>query len=616
MRVRVANVIVISLLGACAVAEGDDAVTDAEALGARPVAGGVEFRVWALHADRVFVMGEFNGWSQTRNELTMGAGGYFSGVVSGARVGQKYKFVIHNDGQVLIKADPRAARMENSVGASIIHDPDAYAWQHDDFEPPPVSQQVIYEMHVGAFNPTTAGRPGTWQSAIQRLDHVAALGANMIELMPIAEFPGDWSWGYNPSWPFAPEMIYGTPEDMKRFVDEAHARGIGVIVDVVHNHWGRGDLGMRCFDGTSCGAGQNGIYFYTDARGTTAWGPRPDYGRAEVRRYIIDNAVMWLDEYRADGLRWDSTSNIRGVTEGNPVLPDGERLLRDVNSAIDQLVPHKIQIAEDLKRMAALTAPTASGGYGFDSQWDPAFYWPVAEAVLATDDARRDVAAVGRGLATIDGGDATRRVIYSESHDSVANGRRRLPEMIDPAAPASLVARKRSTLAASMVMTTPGVPMLLQGQEFLESGTFSDRQALDWSKATTHAGILAMYRDLIALRRNLGGRTAGLAGSGIQVFHTNANAHVFAFHRWANGGPGDDVVVIANFNGRAYPSYTIGFPRAGTWRVRFNGDSRRYGTDFGGTISNTVTAVATPRDGLPYSATVGVGAYSIVVLSQ
>ncbi|HEV7558515.1 MAG TPA: alpha-amylase family glycosyl hydrolase [Kofleriaceae bacterium] len=578
--------------------------------------GSVTFRVWAKHADSVFVIGDFNGWDATRNELGAEPGGYFSGTVVGAKMGQKYKYVIHHGTDVLTKADPRAARMENSVGASIIHDPNAYTWQHA-FTPPPENEQVIYEMHIGAFNPLVAGKPGTWQSAIAKLDHVASLGANMVEVLPVVEFPGDFSWGYNPAWPFAPEMIYGTPEDMKQFVDEAHARGIGVIVDVVYNHWGRDDLGMRCFDGTSCATGQNGIYFYTDTtRGNTPWGPRPDYGRGEVRQYIIDNAMMWLDEYHCDGLRWDSVSNIRGL-DGNPSIADGELLLRDAQDTIHQMQPGKIQIAEDLKGLASITAPTTdANGLGFDSQWDPKFYWPVANTILAATDAARDITKVTGALTAIDGANPTRRVVFSESHDSVANGRFRLPQMIDPTTPNSLNARKLSTLAASLVLTSPGVPMILQAQEMLETGSFSDKQVVDWTKETTNAPILAMYTDLIAMRRNLGGTTAGLAGANINVFHTNTNAHVFAYHRFDAGGPGDDVIVVVNMSAKPYPAYTIGFPHDGTWKVRFNGDSHRYGADFSGTISNAVTVAATPRDNLPYSGAVGVGPYSIVVLSQ
>jgi len=621
MRTLATGLLVTGLFGACGampISDGDDDGDDVVQpdVGTHIDPHGVTFRVWAKHADAVYVIGDFNGWDASANPLAEEPGGYFSGKVVGAKVGDKYKYVIHHGGDVLTKADPRAARMENSVGASIIHDPAAYAWQNA-FTPPPASEQVIYEMHVGAFNPLAAGKPGTWKSAMARLDHVKNLGANMIEVLPIAEFPGDFSWGYNPAWPFAPEMIYGTPEDMKAFVDAAHGKGIGVIVDVVDNHWGRDDLGMRCFDGTSCATGQNGIYFYTDAmRGTTPWGPRPDYGRAEVRQYIIDNAMMWLDEYHCDGLRWDSVSNIRAL-DGDPALPDGELLLRAAMDAIHATQPGKIQIAEDLKGKAAITDGTSTG-LGFDSQWDPKFYWPVANAILAADDSKRDITQVTAALTAIDGADPTRRVVFSESHDSVANGRSRLPQMIDTAAPTSVTARKLSTLAASLVLTAPGVPMILQAQEMLASGSFSDKQVVDWSKemAATTAPILQMYTDLIALRRNLGGTTAGLTGRGISVFHTNTAARVFAFHRFDRGGPGDDVVVVVNMSAKPYPAYTIGFPHAGMWNVRFNGDSHRYGADFAGTISNAVTATAAPRDNLPYSATIGVGPYSIVVLSQ
>jgi 1,4-alpha-glucan branching enzyme len=207
-------------------------------------------------------------------------------------------------------------------------------------------------------------------------------------------------------------------------------------------------------------------------------------------------------------------------------------------------------------------------------------------------------------------------VIYTESHDEVANGKARIPEMIYPGHADSYWSKKRSTLGAALVMTAPGIPMLFQGQELLEDGWFRDDDPVDWSKTTRFGGILQLYRDLIALRRNLGGTTRGLRGEHVNVFHVNDTDKVIAFHRWASGGPGDDVVVILNFSARAFTQYDLGLPRGGTWRVRFNSDWTGYDAGFGGTASNDLTASAGARDGLGYHGSVGVGPYSAVILSQ
>jgi 1,4-alpha-glucan branching enzyme len=212
------------------------------------------------------------------------------------------------------------------------------------------------------------------------------------------------------------------------------------------------------------------------------------------------------------------------------------------------------------------------------------------------------------------------RVIFSESHDEVANGKARLPEEIAPNQAANPYARKRAGLAAALVMTAPGVPMLFQGQEFLEDGWFDDRAPLDWSKTRTHRGNLILYRDLIRLRRNVGRRTRGLQGEHVQVYHVNNCDKLIAFHRWQVGGPGDDVVVVMNFANRTYDAYTLGFPRPGLWRARLNSDRRIYGDDFTDQACPDVVAARTSSgslvDGMPCWGNVTIGPYAALILSQ
>jgi 1,4-alpha-glucan branching enzyme len=172
---------------------------------------------------------------------------------------------------------------------------------------------VIYELHVGTLNVKTEGQTGTFDSAMEKLPYLRDLGINAVELMPVAEFPGDFSWGYNPAHPFAVESGYGGADGLKRFVKAAHQHGIAVIIDVVYNHLGPSDLALWQFDGWSEN-GKGGIYFYNDHRAQAPWGEtHPDYGRGEMRRYLRDNALMWLDEYRTDGLRWDMIIYIKNI---------------------------------------------------------------------------------------------------------------------------------------------------------------------------------------------------------------------------------------------------------------------------------------------------------------
>jgi 1,4-alpha-glucan branching enzyme len=353
------------------------------------------------------------------------------------------------------------------------------------------------------------------------------------------------------------------------------------------------------------------VYFFTDWRGQTDWGPRPDYGRVEVRRYILDSALAWLDDYHADGLRWDSTVNIR--SQQGRDIPEGWKLLQEATETLHRQAPGKVQIAEDLQGFDGLTRPVSEGGAGFDAQWEPGFFRPVDEALIGPDDGARNMGAVAAAIAGRAGADPFARVVYTESHDEVANGKKRIPSMIDPAQPASLYARKRSTLGAALVLTSPGVPMLFQGQELLEDGWFADDDPVDWSKAERFAPVLALYRDLIALRRTL----PGLRGGGVKVFHVNDQDKVIAYERFDAAVPGSEVVVVASFCNRDFPSYRIGLPAGGSWRVRLDSDSKRYGADYGGPeTAGDVVAAPGARDGLPFQGEVRLGRYGAVVLSR
>lgn len=587
-------------------------------MGPLPYEGGVAFRVWAPQAQAVSVVGTFNDWADHANPLAEEEGGYWSADVPGAKPGDQYKYVISTHGELFDRADPYARALTYSRGNSIVHNPD-FDWGDDGFRMPSWNELVIYEMHIGTFNPRD-GKPGTFDGAIEKMPYLQELGINAVEVMPVTEFRGGFSWGYDVAHPFAVESQYGGPEGLKRFVKAAHQHGIAVILDAVYNHWGPSDNALWQFDGWSENAG-GGIYFYNDYRAKTPWGDtRPDYSRPEVHSYIRDNYLMWLEEYRADGLRVDATAYIRGLRgelpQPAPELPEGWTLLQEMNGDVRSRHPWKLTIAEDLKGDPRITRSPEEGGAGFGAQWDTGFTESLRNVICGLVDEDRRMADVKRHLETRRNDDAFQRVIFTESHDAVANGDARLPEEISPGQAESWYPRKRSTLGAALVLTAPGIPMLFQGQELLEDKWFHVEDPIDWSRLESFKGIVHMYRDLIGARRNLAGTTQGLKGQNIQVCHVNEHGNLLAFHRWDEGGPGDSTMVVINLADRNHQSYTIGFPQGGLWKVRFNGDWQGYDPEFGLAEVFDTTAESGDHDCYHYHGNVAIGPYSVVILSQ
>jgi 1,4-alpha-glucan branching enzyme len=585
---------------------------------------GTIFRVWAPHATAVAVVGTFNDWDAARHPLARDDGGHaetWSTDVEAAHPGDEYRFVLQTPAGERNRIDPRARRLTNSAGNGIVYDASAFDWGDAEFRQPPWNDLVVYELHVGTFGEGLHGQPGTLDGVRRRLRYLQELGVGAIQLMPPFEFAGDRSWGYNTAYPFAVESTYGSPDDLKALVRDAHAAGIAVFLDVVYNHLGPSDLDIWQFDGWAQN-GKGGIYFYEDERSTTPWGDtRPDYGRSEVRAFLRDSAIQWLEEFRIDGLRWDATAWISSIYGGGSGAPDriedGWQFMADVNAEVAQRYPGRLTIAEDLRSDLSIIRPKGEGGAGFGAQWDGAFVHFVRTALVTTDDDDRDIVSVS---GVIDAGDeaadAFARVIFTESHDEDANGSARVPEEIWPGYADSWASKKRSTLGSAIVLTSPGIPMLFQGQELVEGSWFSDEDGLDWTLRHRHAGLLRLHRDLIALRRNTTDVSRGLRGEHVTVHHVNATAKVLGWHRWLEGGPRDDVIVLANFSTDAFPDYHVGVPRRGRWRVRFNSDWDGYDPEFETVDSLDTDSEAEEHDGMAQRIAVGLGPYSVVILSQ
>ncbi len=585
---------------------------------------GVTFRVWAPYATNVYLPGVFNGWSTTTTHLSQETtNGNLDGVwsldLAGVTNYSQYKYYFTGATNPYAfnhyKNDPRA-RMVTQAGTggnSIVYDPNAFNWAGDNFTNSALNDLFVYELHIGTFNAPRLNQPGRYLDATNRLDYLKNLGVSAIEVMPIGEFSGNSNWGYDTAQQFAADnYAYGGPDGFKTLVQACHARGIAVLLDVVHNHYGPDALDMWNFDGFSGtnSIGGGGIYFYQSntALQITPYGDtRPNFASNQVDSLIQDSFTMWLSECHVDGYRWDDPYTMTHDNNGNYISTAGN-LIQGINNMMHtNYNTGKISIAEDVYNT-----------WGYDSSWDtgyPYYFRPVLTNAL---DANRNMSTVTYAIqnaVSYSSASSYARVQYLESHDVVGdlNGANnvRVVTGIDPTTPNSYRARKLSTLGAVVTLTAPGIPMIFQGEEMLENQQFDSSRPVDWSKTVTYTNIVRLYHDLISARRNLKGYTPGLEGDQCSILQQDNTSKLVAFHRWKSSAPSQDAVVIANFNTNAFGIYNLPFPSAGTWYVHFNSDSTNYGSDYGNFGSTVVTAT-----GSPASATVAIGSYSALILSQ
>ncbi len=566
--------------------------------------GGTVFKVWSPDRTVCHVRGQFNGWG-TGDPMDK-VGEHFILYVPNASAGQHYKYYFQNShwntdarGKALIATDNYNA---------VIQDPFAYVWQVDDFDVPELGEMVIYQLHVGTF----AGRndpqgstpfPSRYVDVGERAQHLADLGVNAVMLNPINEFPGDYSAGYNPISQWAPEWKYGTPDDLKWMIDQLHAHGIAVLLDIVWNHFSFTDNFMWDYDGTQ-------IYF-DDPAVETPWGSQADFDRAAVRDYFADSAHYWLEELRFDGFRMDATSYMNIF----PQEASGWSLMQRLNDEVDNRSVHKPMIAEQLPDNSWVTRPTSLGGAGFDSQYHDQFTDRLREVVFGAAFGGADmwkIQNIVNGSGTyLENRYATN---YLELHDEAwpSSGGQRIVKSIDTTSPHDdIFAKGRTKLAQGVVMGAPGVPAMLQGTEWLEDSDFGTDppNRIDWSKKTTYAGIFAYYRDLITLRRL---SPALRADAGHQVFHVNESGDVIAWQRYDGGG--NVLVVVASFSNGNYGSYRIGLPQGGDWFEVLNSQASEYEGN-GLTNPGTIVPDAIPQDGFAQSVEITIPQMGFIVLS-
>lgn len=538
-------------------------------LGATPMSdGGTFFRVWAPNAVTAAVAGTFNAWNRFNRPLN-NDGDYWWRKTGSAQIGAEFKFVFNGG---IWKPDPRS-RYHDALdnNNSIVVDPLQYTFESTDYQMPPWEDLVIYELHVGNFSGggDGLGRQGDYRDVVDvHLDHLLDLGVNCVHVMPINEFPGTHSWGYNPINVWASEYDYGSPDDLKYMIDKLHANGIAVIQDIVWNHYSGNDNFLWHFDSLT-----QQLYFDSPAV-ETPWGSQGDFDLPELRDYYVDSAIAWLEEYNFDGFRMDATRFMRD----NGLFPSGQpagwQLMREMNDAIDQRKINAISIAEELPNTIAITNSTSSGGAGFDSQWHDQYKNDVRQEIIDAAFGDPEIWKIRDAFLASGFFPYTKLVRYIESHDEPGNGRR-LAVDIDSSNPQSYWAKARSRMVQGLTFFVPGIPMFFMGAEWNEDRKWDSdpNGAIDWGKATSNADFLTFFQDAIAVRRaNCGFRSD--AGSNVYgVTSRFENDNLFIFTR----GTGQELLVIANFGNTNYQNYAINFPRAGTWYEILNSQASVYG---------------------------------------
>jgi maltooligosyltrehalose trehalohydrolase len=480
--------------------------------------------------------------------------------------------------------------------------------------------QVIYEMHLGTFTPE-----GTWEAAMRQLPELAATGITAIEIMPLADFAGKFGWGYDGVNLFAPTRLYGTPDDARRFIDRAHSLGMGVLHDVVYNHLGP--------DGNYLGQFSND---YVTDRYKTDWGPAINYdgpNAGPVRETIAGNAAYWIDEYHFDGLRLDATQNIYDSS--------GEHILAVISRRVRQAANGRatIVVTENEPQNIQLVRPLESGGYGFDGMWNDDFHHTARVALTGRNEAyftdyrgtpQEFISAIKRGFlyqgqrylwqkkrrgtSTVDVPPAT-FVTFLENHDQISNtGGKRPWQLSHPG---------RYRALTALVLLGPGTPMLFQGQEFASSRPFFffadhqpelarlvykgrkeflaqfpsqghaamqervpdpadpatfERCKLDFSEREKHAGLYALHRDLLRLRREDPVFQAQRVG-GVDGAVLGSQAFVLRFF----GADGDDRLLLINLGSdlllASAPEPLLAPHEGREWEVLWTSEDVRYGGD-------------------------------------
>ncbi|WP_123040960.1 1,4-alpha-glucan branching protein GlgB [Cohnella candidum] len=602
-------------------------------LGAHPAESdgreGVRFAVWAPRARAVSVVGDFNGWNGSDHRMAMiGTTGVWALFVPGIYEGERYKFeLVDGHGERRLKADPYAFRSERRPNTgSVVARLDGYDWQDGDWtarkrrSPPYGRPMLIYEVHLASWRMDAPEQFRTYdQLAHELVEYVSSMGYTHIEILPLTEHPLDRSWGYQATGYYSATSRYGPPEGLMRLVDRCHQQGIGVILDWVPGHFCKDDHGLRLFDGTA-------LYEDSDYRRAEKplWGTLAfDFGKPEVRSFLISNALFWMDAYHIDGLRVDAvasmidlhfdkpesmkTLNKHGTAEHLEAL----HFLRELNETVFRHYPESLMIAEDSSSYPAVTSPTYLGGLGFNYKWNMGWMNDLLRYMETDPDRRSDV----HSLITF-----SMWYAYSEnyvlpfSHDEVVHGKRSLLHKMPGSYPEKFANLR---LMYGYWITHPGKKLLFMGGEFGQFDEWKDFAGLDWMllQYPAHDSMHRYVRQLNRLYADWPAlwRSDHSSEGFTWIDVNNAEQSVLSFLR--KGDASDPpVVAVCNFSRRPYGAYRIGVPCPGRYRLLMNSDE----ADFGGagmSVPQEAVAADRPMHGQSYSIEVPLPSLAILIWS-
>jgi len=566
-----------------------------EPLGARVIdhqgVRGTAFAVWAPNARGVSLVSDANGWdNRTQPMRSLGASGVWEIFIPHVGAGLRYKFrVIGADGTVMLKADPMARAAESPPAtASIVTEP-AYAWADGDWvagrraSDPVASPVSIYEMHLGSWRRGADDAILSYrQLAPQVADHCVEMGFTHVELLPIAEHPFGGSWGYQVSSYYAPTARFGSPDDLRWFVDHLHQRGIGVLVDWVPAHFPRDEWALARFDGTA-------LYEHADPRRGTQpdWGTLVfNFGRNEVRNFLVANALFWVEEFHIDGLRVDAVASMlyldysRKAGEWMPNQHGGREnleaiaFLREFNEQVQSRHPGVMTIAEESTAWPAVSRPTSSGGLGFTFKWNMGWMHDSLDYISKDPIFRRyhqQLLTFGVWYAWAE------NFILPLSHDEVVHLKASLIGKM-PGDPWQRFANLRTLFG--WMWAHPGKKLLFMGGEFAQWAEWNHDRSLDWHllEQPEHSGMQRLVADLCHAYRRIPAlwEIDGSSDGFRWIDAGNVDQSVVSFVRFdASGHPG--VACVANFSPAVHHDFRVGLPQAGVWHEIINTDAEAYG---------------------------------------
>jgi 1,4-alpha-glucan branching enzyme len=575
---------------------------------------GVAFTVWAPNARSVRVVSDANGWDARLHAMRqLGSSGVWEIFLPAAGPGDHYKFaVVDAWGRMVLKADPMARAMELPPGTASVVESSHHQWRDEEWMSRRAQRDLlreplsVYEVHLGSWRrcPEEGDRALTYREAATALaDHVAALGFTHVELMPIAEHPFGGSWGYQVSAYYAPTSRYGSPDDFRAFVDVLHQRGIGVIIDWVPAHFPRDDWALAHFDGTA-------LYEHADPRR----GAHPDwgtlvfnYGRHEVRNFLVANALYWLEEFHVDGLRVDAVASMlyldysRAQGEWLPNKFGGREnleaidFLKELNVVVHERNAGVAMIAEESTAWPSVSRPTYVGGLGFGFKWNMGWMHDTLAYFSKEPVHRRyhhNQLTFGLLYAF------TENFILPLSHDEVVHGKGSLLGKM-PGDRWQQFANLRALYA--WMWAHPGKKLLFMGAEIAQEREWSHERSVDWHLlgVDEHRGVQSLVAELNdVLRREPSLWELDSDSAGFEwVDASDVDSNVLSFLRRSTQG--SPLLCVASLSPIPREHYRVGVPCPGTWRELINTDDRRFGGS--GVTNGCVEASTTPWHGRPAS---------------